>query len=55
MVADRRIPDPAEASRTQQDRFAAEVLARACTERAGLRDVQVSDTELGLQVWARKA
>jgi hypothetical protein len=27
VVADRRIPDPAEASRTHQDRFAAEVLA----------------------------
>jgi isoleucyl-tRNA synthetase len=49
-------PDPAEAIRTHQDRFAAEVLATVVHE--GEPDVpvpvEVLDAELGLQVWARK-
>jgi isoleucyl-tRNA synthetase len=50
-------PDPAEVIRTHQDRFAAEVLATSVHEgEPGFETrVQVSDTELGLQVWARRA
>jgi isoleucyl-tRNA synthetase len=50
-------PDPAEAIRTHQDRFAAEVLATVVHEGApdGPVPVEVHDAELGLQVWARKA
>ena len=42
---------------TYQDRFAAEALATSVhrASRASRTRVQVSNTELGLQVWARKA
>jgi isoleucyl-tRNA synthetase len=50
-------PDPAEAIRTHLDRFAAEVLATVVHEgEPGFPvPVEVTDAELGLQVWARKA
>ena len=50
-------PDPAEAIRTHQDRFAAEVLATTVHEgEPGFAvPVEVTDAELGLSVWARKA
>ena len=56
MVAGRRLAR-AVAIRTHQDRFAAEVLATTVHEGEpdGPTAVEVTDTELGLSVWARKA